>query len=129
MATGNPTLLSGMVAGADLSGSRYHIVKLSAARTVIAGTANVAHGILQNNPVSGAGAAIAAPGSVSKCKMGGTVAAGDLLTATTAGKAIKATPNAAGATNTLVVAIALEAAVVDDVATVLAIGPSIVITT
>jgi hypothetical protein len=129
MATGNPTLLSGMVAGADLSSSQYFLVKFSATRELVLGTANVVHGVLQNNPLEGAGAAIAAPGTVAKCKAGGTVSAGNLLTSDGDGKAIAVTPNEAGETNTLVVAMAIEDGVDDDVISVIVVGPSNVVTT
>lgn len=109
-------------AGADLSALRFTIVHLStsADRTVVASTAgsNGVIGVLQNKPKLGQAADVMIVG-VSKVIYGANVTAGDLLTATTGGKAIPAAP----ANNAIVYCIgrALATGVANDVGSVMLI--------
>lgn len=107
MATEGPLQHDGSqtVAGADLSGSQFYAVKITAARTV--GLANTGgeqiYGILQNKPTTGQAADVGFLG-VSKAAAGAAIAAGAALTTDTTGRLITAT------STTHRVATALEAA-------------------
>lgn len=75
-------------AAEDLSAKQYYAVSLGSSgvsAATVAGQKVV--GILQNDPASGAAASVAI-GGISLAKMGGTVAIGDYLTPTSAGKLV-----------------------------------------
>lgn len=76
-----------VAAAADLSAKQFFFVK---ADGNLAGAGAEALGVLQNDPKSGAAAAIRVMG-VSKVVYGGTVAVGDLLSSDASGKAVKYT--------------------------------------
>lgn len=81
------------LAGADLSATgQYRFVEQSTAGTVTVcnSAGENALGVLQNNPTSGQ-AAVVAVGGVSKITAGATIAIGDQLATTAAGKAAPAT--------------------------------------
>ena len=62
-ARANSIYLTGVTAGADLSGSQYIAVKSDAAGAmVVAGAGGLGWGLLQNNPVSGQAASVVAMG-------------------------------------------------------------------
>lgn len=75
------------IADGDLSAAQFTAVKLSGDQKVAAATANthVAIGILQDKPTDGKACLVRLHG-ISKAVAGGTVNAGDLLSATTGGK-------------------------------------------
>lgn len=88
MATENPGKLFSATAGADLSAKQFCFVKVSAARTVVAaGNGERAIGVLQDKPTSGKIGAVMLDG-ISKILFGGTVAAGDLISADANGAAV-----------------------------------------
>ena len=82
-----------MVAGGDLSEKQYHFVKISAARTVVIGTAGVGtlgdpcYGVLQNNPESGEMAEVMVLG-ITKMVAGDTITAGAYVKCNADGHAI-----------------------------------------
>ena len=79
-----------MTASVDLSGSQFKLVNISGAGTVALNTAvtDVTIGVLQNKPTSTNPAEILVVG-VTKMLAGGTIAAGDFLTTSTSGTAVK----------------------------------------
>jgi hypothetical protein len=86
-------------AGADLSAKQYFIVKQDTVQeTVVLASAatDVLVGVLQNKPKSGENAEVClrSAGGTSKIKLGGTVSAGDHLTADSNGKAVATTTGA-----------------------------------
>jgi len=93
MATENALKSIPYTASADLSALQYTFVKMSGDYSVAgapaAGGAD-AVGILQNDPVSGAAAAVAVAGQ-SKIVLGATLTAGTKVTCSAAGKAVAAT--------------------------------------
>lgn len=96
MATENALKSIPYAAGADLSALQYTFVKLSADYTVVgspAANGADALGILQNDPVSGAAAAVAVNGQ-SKIKLAATLTAGAKITCNASGAAIAATTGA-----------------------------------
>lgn len=75
----------GIVAGSDLSAKQFHAVKLTGDKAVgAAGSADLALGVLQNDPLQGDAAAVAYAG-VSKCKLGANVAVGNRVAPDAAG--------------------------------------------
>ncbi len=83
------------IAGADLSSataSKYHIMKVSAANTVVISSAatDLLVGVLVNQPKSGMGADIVVAGTV-QVYAGGTINLGDDVTADSAGAAVATT--------------------------------------
>ena len=112
------------LAGADLSALQFTFVKQSTSAnfTVLSATAASSPiiGVLQNKPTSAQTAEVALPGSVAKVIAGGTVTAGDRVTATTGGQAITTTTN-----KDWYAGIALDAAVSGDLFRVL-LAPGIV---
>lgn len=81
-------------AGADLSAKQYFIVKLSSGNVVLASAAtDIILGVLQNKPKSGENADVTlanAQGTV-KVVAGGSISAGNMVTADSAGKAVATT--------------------------------------
>jgi hypothetical protein len=75
-----------MIAGADLSSSQYLFVKTNttAKTVVLCGDGEDAFGVLQDTPTSGQACCIAI-GGVSKVKLGGTVAAGAVVSSGASG--------------------------------------------
>ncbi len=119
MATENPVLISGLVAGADLSTKQFQAVTISADRTVAIAGAGDVFGVLQNKPVSGAFASVCV-GGVGKCIAGDTIVAGDPLTSEiTTGRLVPMT----SLTEVNQVGTALEAAADGDVIAYLANPP------
>jgi hypothetical protein len=129
MATEGPLTHDGSqtTANSDLStgkngqngSGQFLAVKLVGARLVDLCTANTdfAYGILQNKPAAGQAADVGIMG-VSKAVAGGTVAAGDMLTANSSGQLVTA------ATTNARIAQALEAAAPSTIFTVAIIpGP------
>ena len=97
MSTSNPNVCITRVAAADLSAKQFFAVKIdNTGKAALSGAGEPAIGILQNNPASGVAAAIAISGT-SKAVAGGSITAGDRLTADATGKMVTAT---AGRTNT-----------------------------
>jgi len=80
-----------MTAAADLSGSQYRIVKVTADKQVNLGSSagETVLGVLQNDPKSGE-AALVRTGGVSKVVAGGTLSAGDKVQTDANGAAITA---------------------------------------
>lgn len=80
------------IADGDLSAAQFTAVKLSGDLKVAAATADthVAIGILQDKPTDGKAGLVRLHG-ISKAVAGGTVAAGDMLVATTGGKLVAST--------------------------------------
>ena len=98
------------VAGADLSSSQYHAVKVDAtANQVVAAAAGEGFGIVQTAPISGDECEVAMVGGGALAKLGGTVAYGAELAADANGKFVTA------ASTDVVLGIALAAGVADDV--------------
>lgn len=131
MATEGPYLAhTQCTAGANMSSSaaldgpngsgQFLLVKISAARTVIPCAANsdLPHGVLQNDPISGAAANVAFSG-VSKVVAGASFSAGAMLMSDSAGRAITQT-----STNP-VVGQAIEAASAANQVITMLIAPSI----
>ena len=80
----------GLTAAADYSSSQYLAVDISTTTVVLASVAGQkVAGFLQNNPVSGATANVQLSG-ICKAKYGGTIAAGDDIVISSAGKALSA---------------------------------------
>lgn len=79
------------IAGADLSAKQFYVVKInSSGQIVLAGDGEVAYGVLQDKPVSGAVGAVAVFGQT-KAILGGTVAAGAKVASDANGKVVTAT--------------------------------------
>jgi len=113
--TDSQVILS-LPAGADLSSSQYHFVKLSGTGVIIVAAATDAPiGILMNDPASGETAAIAVSGVV-KVKSSGTIALGALVGTTATGTAVSLT--AGTDTTKYILGRAIKAAVADDIVTV-----------
>lgn len=83
-------------ASTDLSSNQYHFVKVDTsgkAALAITSTAQEVLGVLQNKPSSGQAASVMIDGVSKVVAAGSTMAAGDLVTNSTAGRA---TPHTAG---------------------------------
>lgn len=82
-------------AGADLSSSQYHIVKLDSNDDVVAAAAStdVAIGFVNNQPESGdtADVTLRSAAGTALVKAGGSISAGDRLTSDANGKAVPTT--------------------------------------
>ena len=105
-----------LLAAADLSDYQYHIVKLSASKTVTysGADADAAIGILQDKPAAANRACKVRVDGVSKLKIGsGGVTYGQKIASDASGQGVVATANQR------YLAIALETAVENDIATVL----------
>lgn len=117
-----PLLVLPMVAGESLTADQFTFVKVSADNTVVGcGTLGErALGILQNDPASGAEAAVMVAG-VSKLVAGEALVAGDLVGTSTTGRGVKIEETATGAdVGSWALALCLQAAAADAyVATVL----------
>lgn len=105
-------------AGADLTGSQFRLVKLSAANTVVVATAatDTIIGILQNAPIPGDAARVTLLSAQGTAQVvaSAAIAVGARITATTGGKAVTAVQAAAGAQPTTSVAgVAIDAAAAD----------------
>lgn len=97
-------------ADADLSAKQYYIAKVTSTGVDLAAAAtNAICGVIQNTPASGEQTDIRFLGT-SKVKAGGTVSAGDWVTADSAGKAVATTTD-----KDFIVGQALEAAVSGDI--------------
>ena len=111
----------GISAGVDLSADQYCLVKLTGDRTVgiCAATTDVPFGALQNDPTSGAEAAVAV-GGIALVQAGGTIAAGARVGTDANGHAVALVEG----TNTTdyVVGVAMQAAVSGDIFSVLLTG-------
>lgn len=106
----------GMTAENDLSAKQFYALELGTATDqvdVCDGATDLVVGILQNKPTAGQAAAIRTHG-ISKCVAGGTIARGDRVGTTNAGKMVAKTADA-----DLVVGIALKAAASDEIFPVL----------
>lgn len=92
MATWGNQIKETMVAGADLSSSQFTFVKMNTTdRTVVAaGNGEAAFGVLQNDPASGAAAAVCVHGRT-LVEVGETLTAGDSVGVDANGKAVTAT--------------------------------------
>lgn len=79
------------VAGADLSAKQFYFVKQANTGKVSACSVDGEHsiGVLQNNPTANQSATVAFSG-ITKIKLGGTVAIGDLVSTDTSGRAVTA---------------------------------------
>jgi len=111
----NNRLLS-FIAGVDLSGKIYHLVKLQADGEIELATENsVVIGVLQDKPkLKEAG--LVAVGETSKVILGDSVAIGDELISNATGKAIKRpTPGVGITVDYNIVGYALESGVADSV--------------
>lgn len=88
MSTQAPICIPGLTASADCSAKQYHFVEMTAARTITfcGAITDKAIGVLQNDPISGGAATVAAFGTT-KVVAGAAIAAGALVAPTTAGKA------------------------------------------
>jgi hypothetical protein len=97
-------------AGADLSALQFTAVRFGTGKTVVGATTTTAPliGILQNKPTTGQAAKVGVKG-VAKAIAGGSITAGDKLTATTGGKLITTTTD-----NHNVIGVAQEDAVLND---------------
>ena len=99
----------GLLAGADLSaaGTQYKFVKLNSSGAVVlcSVAGERAHGVLQDTPANGAPANVSGPG-ITKVRAGGSITAGNYLTADPSGFAITAAALSTHSIN----GIALEAA-------------------
>lgn len=84
----NTQVISGVTASADLSAKQYHFVEVSGVRTVASCNAitDVALGVLQNDPTSGAAAAVAISGTT-KIAAGGAITAGQRIAPKADGRA------------------------------------------
>ncbi len=85
--------IPGLKASADLSAKQYYGMKMSGdgTCTVCAAITDKVVGVLQNAPTSGSAASVADRG-VTKMLAGGTIAAGDIVGVTNAGKAVTIVP-------------------------------------
>lgn len=91
MATENTLDCRSKIAGADLSTKQFYVVKLnSSGQIVLAGDGEMAYGILQDKPVSGAVGSVAVSGQ-SLAVLGATVAAGAKVAANASGQVVTAT--------------------------------------
>lgn len=93
-----PMKISGYVAGADLTGYQYCLVKRSAANTVIICTADtdLAIGVLYNEPYTGEPAEIVPPGQVCMLRVDGNasaITAGMRLSCNSTGEGIYSVTN------------------------------------
>ncbi len=83
-----PVLDLSLEAGADLSTKQFYLIKLDpAGRAVLAGAAERAIGVLQNNPLAGETAQVRVLG-VSKVVSGNSFGVGTVLASDAAGKAV-----------------------------------------
>jgi len=114
MAVARNTELITLKSNADLTGLQYHFGKLAGTKQVVACGAGELGFILQAAVTSGKPVAVAI-GGTSKCRAGGTITVGAKLMSAADSEALAAT-----ATNE-VIAIALEAAVDQDVFEVLVV--------
>lgn len=110
-----PVKLS-LIAGGDLSGKQFYFVKLSADNTVVicAATTDIAIGVLQNKPASGATAEVVTVG-VTKVSADATLAVGDLIGTSADGQADVKT---AGETTQYVLGQVISGAAANGLATV-----------
>lgn len=117
---GDGATITGLVAAADLSGKRYHAVRLSAARNVnqASDAANSAiAGVLLNKPESGQAATVQYTG-MAKVVAGGAITVNVLLSTNGSGRA------AATASGDMAFGRALESAAADgDIITCLLFHP------
>lgn len=92
MATEQKLFTVSINANADLSAKQYYILALSnssgEARVAVAGVDDYLVGVLQNVPAAAGRAAEVAVAGISKVVLGGSVTAGDKITADSAGKGI-----------------------------------------
>jgi len=91
--TGEHLRIPGLVAGADLSAKRYHVVMLvTTAKQVKVSTGPTAAniGVLQNDPKSDEAASVCGAG-LSKAVAGGNIAVGDMITANSTGQCVATT--------------------------------------
>lgn len=117
MATSGPSNTYSFTAAEDLSAKQYYAVSLGSSGVscaTVAGQKCV--GLVQNDPASGAAASVAISG-IASGKAGGTIAVGDLLTPTSAGKLV-----ASLNVDDFIVGVALAAASSDEVLSVLVTG-------
>jgi len=105
----------GFIAGADLSSSKYFLVKLdtTANQVVLGGAGDEVIGVLLNKPESGEQADVAVAGGA-KVEYGGTIAINDKLKCDANGNVVVTTTN-----NDFYFARAIEAGVDGDVAEVI----------
>ncbi len=97
----------------DLSAKQYFIVKLTSGEVVLAAAAtDVLIGVLMNKPKAGENAEVQLINSQGTCKViaGGTISAGNMLTADSAGKAVATTT-----TGNYLLGMALKDAVAGDI--------------
>lgn len=107
-----PQLITNLVAGEDLSALQYRPMRLTSAGSVFADTSLTGDktiGILMNAPTIGQVCEIATVGGGAKALAGGTIAAGDPVTASSVGRVVKATSGKD------VIGYALESAVSGDI--------------
>jgi len=114
MSQSNYGPIKGFKAGADLSAKQFFIVKFTAANTVGLASAatDVLLGTLRNKPEQNETAEVhlIGAGGTAKVKLGGSVTAGNFLTADSAGKAVATTT-----TGNYVLGRALEDGDADDI--------------
>ena len=87
-------LITGLVAGADLSAYQFHYCNLEADGDVnVTAVQTGALGILLNKPIAGEACKIAGPGAAERCKVAGNVTPGLALMVDTGnvGQLVKAT--------------------------------------
>lgn len=78
-----------VAANSDLSTKQYYVVKLNSSnKALLCDADGVAYGILQDKPAAAGRAAKVAVAGVSKCVLGGTVAAGDVVNCDGNGKVV-----------------------------------------
>lgn len=117
-------IIPGQLAAADLSAANGKLVKITSSGVNLCSAAGeVAHGVLVNNPVSGAAACVAVAGEVECIAGTGGVTKGDLITTNASGKGVTATKDytvtndASSATDALVgshvIGVALSTAAAD----------------
>lgn len=100
-------------AAADLSAKQYHLLRLSTDWTCNQASTSITPivGVLQNIPQSGEAATVGIMG-ISRVVVGSTVAAGDFLTTSASGRAVKCAP-ASGGASAYAIGMALEAGTTD----------------
>ena len=103
-----PNLLTGKVAGADLSSSQHKAVKLDASGNVILAGAGEGLGLLMNDPVSGDFAEVAVLGGGALGTAAAALNEGDELASDASGDLV------AAVSTDVVVGLAMEAAAIGD---------------
>lgn len=120
----NLVTIGWLLAGADLSSHQFGLVKLSGATWVkCSAVTDMPIGILQDKPTSGLAACVAV-GGVSKCKLGGSVTAGNKIGPDANGAGVSKTDATHWAIGVALESVSLAATPTDsELASVLINGP------